>query len=98
MNANKLTVGNLPVCEIVATFIDSLIQRGFVILNNGDYEGLPDDEVRPIPDALFFRLQSPVKLETLDLTEYNHYMARIGSNNTYMCECHYHLIRLESVA
>lgn len=97
MSTDELITSGPPVCKVVATFIESLVQRGFVILNKGDYEGLPDDDVYPIPDALFFRLQSPVELETLDLTEYNEYMARIGDNNTYMCECHYHLIRLESV-
>ena len=63
------------------------------MLNNGDYKV---DHQRPNNDSLYFRLQSPVKLDTLDLYEDTYYVAHLG-NDDYMCECHYHMVKLVDV-
>lgn len=64
------------------------------MLNNGDYK--EEDYPMPNPDSLFFRLQSPVELNTLDLSDDTYYVAHLGSD-VFMCECHYHLVKLIDV-
>lgn len=84
---------NRPICQPVVFFIGRLLNRGFTILNYGDYKA---DYLVPNDESLHFRLQSSVKLDTLDLYEDSYYVAHI-ENNDYMCECHYHLVKLIDV-
>ena len=92
MNTEEIVaVNNRPVCEPVAFLIRRLLDRGFTILNNGDYQG--EDPFRPNEKSLYFVLQSPVRLYTLDLNEDAYSLAHFGEN-AFMCECHYHMVKL----
>ena len=92
MNKNELSNTNTA-CEPITTFIKKLIAKGFILLSNGDYIGEPF--TRPNDDSLFFRLESPMDLERIDLSDDSYYLANWG-RNTYMCECHYHMVKLVS--
>ncbi len=83
------------VCEPIATFLRKLTEKGFIVLDNGAYSAEPT--TKPDPDSLYFRLQSPKQLATFNLTDDACYLATFGLN-TYMCECHYHLVKLVSPA
>ena len=88
-----VAVDNRSVCQPIAFLVGRLIDRGFTMLNNGDYKV---DHQRPNNESLYFRVQSPVKLDTLDLYEDTYYVAYLGDND-YMCECHYHMVKLVDV-
>ena len=89
-NNNALSNSN-PACEPITTFLKKLTTKGFVMLDNGNYVGEPG--TRPDPESLYFRLQSPINLEVLDVSDDAYYLAGFGKN-TYMCECHYHMVKL----
>ena len=82
-----------PVCSPIVFALSRLLERGFVLLNQGDYQV---DYPRPNDESLYFRLQSPAQLETLDLTEATYNLAQWAPDN-YMCECHYHMVKLVDV-
>lgn len=88
-----VAIDNRPVCQPIAFCIRKLLGRGFTILNNGDYK---EDCQRPNDESLYFRLQSPSTLDALDLNDDTYYLAQWGTNS-YMCECHYHMVKLVSV-
>ena len=91
---DMMAVDNRPICQPMAFLLRRLFDRGFTMLNNGDYK--EKDYSMPNPESLFFRLQSPVKLDTLDLDDDTYYVAHLGSD-VFMCECHYHLAKLIEV-
>ena len=93
--ADMVAVDNRPVCQPMAFLIRRLLDRGFNMLNNGDYK--EEDYPMLNPESLFFRLQSPVNLETLDLKDDAYYLAHFGGQTHFMCECHYHLVKLVDV-
>ena len=83
-----------PVCQPVTFLIRKVLERGFTMINNGDYQG--EDPYRPNDKSLYFVLQSPVRIDTLDLTNDAYYLANFGKN-AFMCECHYHMVKLLDV-
>jgi hypothetical protein len=91
--SDMVAVDNRPVCQPIAFFVGRLLDRGFTMLNNGDYKV---DYLIPNDQGLFFRLKSPIKLDTLDLTDDRYYLAD-GGINSYMCECHFHMVKLVDV-
>lgn len=86
--------GNYAICKPIEDFLNKLIEKNFIILNNGDYEGEPGDVI-PNKKSLYFRLRSPIRLENVDLIDDAYELAAFGKD-TYMCECHYHLVKLVS--
>ena len=95
MTTNEIVaVDNRPVCQPVTFLIKRLLERGFTVINNGDYQG--EDPYRPSDKSLYFVLQSPVKLDTLELNNDAYYLAHFGEN-AFMCECHYHMVKLFDV-
>ena len=90
---DMMAIDNRPVCQPVAFLVRRVLDKGFTMLNNGDYKV---DYTIPNDQSLYFRLQSPVKLDTLDLTDDTYYLAQWGVDN-YMCECHFHMVKLVDV-
>lgn len=93
MKNNKYMISGQSICEIVATFVNTLKSKGFTIINDGNYD--QEKDKMPDPDSLYFRLRSPVNLGEIDLTDETYYLVTF-SGNLYMCECHYHLVKLIS--
>lgn len=80
-------------CGTVKTFIENLENKGFLLIYNGDDPDAPD--LSPTPDSLHYTLQSPVPLNELNLEEDTYPLAPIATN-LWMCEWHYHFVRLIS--
>lgn len=95
MISDDFSIGNgRVVCSRTRTVVEKLLSKGFLMLNNGDYQDdNPEDAFRPDPDSLYFRLLSPTDLNTIDLAKDTYELASLG-DNLYMCECHYHLVKI----
>lgn len=80
-------------CKTVNNFIERLVARGFTMLNEGNWNY--EEENFPVPNAdrLFYKLESPVDLDEIDLTDETYCLAHLGSN-VWMCEWHYNLVKL----
>ena len=82
---------NQVLCKPINTFLNVLKEKGFVMVNNGNYE--QEKNTMPNPDSLYFRLRSPLNLGEIDLTEETYYLVTFRGN-LYMCECHFNLVKL----
>ena len=82
---------NQVLCEPINTFLTTLKDKGFIVVNNGDYD--QEKDTMPNRNSQYFRLKSPSDLSKLDLTDETYYLVTFGGN-LYMCECHFNLVKL----
>lgn len=91
---NAITFRGHASCGTVKSFIEKLEAKGFLLIYNGDEPGTPP-ELDFTPNSLHYVLQSPVPLHELNLDEEVYDLAPVG-DHVYMCEWHYHFVKLIS--
>lgn len=96
MNSNTPVGNGREVCLPIRKFIEILLSKGFLMLNNGDHVNKdPKLDFLPDPKSLYFRLLGPVDFSPVDVDKDGYELAILG-DNMYMCECHYHLVIIVS--
>lgn len=79
------------ICEPIGVTMQRLTDIGFVLLNNGDDSSTLFFDVGP--KSLHFKFFGPIPLSEVESNYATYYLAPL-SKDMFMCECHYHIIKL----